>query len=155
MTTDPRPGVTILDASMCWSLLRSTEVGRLAVAVAHHPDIFPINFLVDHGTIVFRTAEGSKLAAVVTSPNVAFEADGYDPGAGDAWSVVVKGRAQEIKTLNDLVETAEFPLFPWQAGPKQRFVRIVPDDISGRQFHVVGPQSWQTPLSELPRSPAE
>jgi hypothetical protein len=38
-------------------LLRSAEVGRLAVSVADHPDIFPINYLVDHGTIVFWTGE--------------------------------------------------------------------------------------------------
>src|SRR6266568_38320 len=87
VTTDPGTGVAALDASACWLLLRSAEVGRLAVAVADHPDIFPINFLVDHATIVFRTAEGSKLAAVVTSPIVAFEADGYEPEAGQAWSV--------------------------------------------------------------------
>jgi uncharacterized protein len=153
--TDPRPGVAILDASACWRLLRSTEVGRLAVAVANHPDIFPINFLVDQGTIVFRTAEGSKLAAVVTSPIVAFEADGYEPEAGEAWSVVVKGRAQEIKRLHDLVETAAFPLFPWQAGPKHRFVRIVPEDISGRRFHIVDPSSWHTPFTDAPRAPQE
>jgi uncharacterized protein len=155
MTTDPRSGVTILDASACWLLLRSTEVGRLAVAVADHPDIFPINFLVDQGTIVFRTAEGSKLAAVITSPIVAFEADGYAPEAEEAWSVVVKGRAQEIKKLYDLVETAAFPLFPWHAGPKHRFVRIVPEDISGRRFHIVDPSSWRTPFTDAPRAPQE
>jgi nitroimidazol reductase NimA-like FMN-containing flavoprotein (pyridoxamine 5'-phosphate oxidase superfamily) len=155
MTTDPGSGVAILDASACWLLLRSTEVGRLAVAVADHPDIFPVNFLVDQGTIVFRTAEGSKLAAVVTSPIVAFEADGYEPEAGEAWSVVLKGRAQEIKRLHDLVETVAFPLFPWQAGPKHRFVRIVPEDISGRRFHIVDPSSWRTPFTDAPRSPQE
>ena len=26
------------------------------VSVADHPDIFPIDFVVDHGTVVFRTA---------------------------------------------------------------------------------------------------
>jgi hypothetical protein len=155
MTTDPGSGVVILDASACWLLLRSTDVGRLAVAVADRPDIFPINFLVDHATIVFRTAEGSKLAAVVTSPVVAFEADGYEPEAGEAWSVVVTGRAQEIKRLHDLVETASFPLFPWQAGPKHRFVRIVPEGISGRRFHVVDPSSWRTPLTDAPRASQE
>jgi nitroimidazol reductase NimA-like FMN-containing flavoprotein (pyridoxamine 5'-phosphate oxidase superfamily) len=43
MATDPRSGVTILEAHTCWMLLRSSEVGRLAVSVADHPDIFPIN----------------------------------------------------------------------------------------------------------------
>jgi nitroimidazol reductase NimA-like FMN-containing flavoprotein (pyridoxamine 5'-phosphate oxidase superfamily) len=155
MSTGPDAGVTVLDASACWQLLRSTEVGRLAVAVADHPDIFPINFLVDRATIVFRTAEGSKLAAVVISPIVAFEADGYDADVGEAWSVVLKGRAQEIKNLYELVETATFPLFPWQAGPKHRVVRIVPEVISGRRFHIVDPSSQRTPFTDARRSPAE
>lgn len=152
MTAVPGSGVTMLDASVCWLLLRSTEVGRIAVSVADHPDIFPINFVVDHDTVVFRTAEGSKLAAAVISPNVAFEADGYEPDSGEAWSVVVKGRAQEIKGF-DFVEDTAFPLFPWHAGPKHRFVRIVPEDISGRRFHVVDPTSRGTPVTDVPRSP--
>ena len=141
MATDPRSGVTILEAHTCWMLLRSSEVGRLAVSVADHPDIFPINYVIDHGTIVFRTAEGTKLAAAVTCPNVAFEADGYEPEAGEAWSVVVKGRAEEIKNMYEVLDAMAFPLFPWHAGPKHRFVRIVPDDISGRRFHIVDPAS--------------
>ena len=45
-----------LDESACWALLRSAEVGRLAVVVNHRPEIFPINLVVDHATVVFRTA---------------------------------------------------------------------------------------------------
>jgi nitroimidazol reductase NimA-like FMN-containing flavoprotein (pyridoxamine 5'-phosphate oxidase superfamily) len=155
MTTDPRSGVDMLDASACWLLLRSAQVGRLAVAVGNHPDIFPINFLVDQATIVFRTAEGSKLAAVATNSSVAFEADGYEPEAGEAWSVVVKGQAHEIKSLHDLVETAAFPLFPWHAGPKHRFVRITPADISGRRFHILDAASWRTSFTDAPHAPQE
>ena len=46
----------------------SAQVGRLAVSIKEQPDIFPINFVVDHGTVVFRTAEGTKLAAAVLGP---------------------------------------------------------------------------------------
>ena len=155
MATDPRSGVTILEAHTCWMLLRSSEVGRLAVSVADHPDIFPINYVIDHGTIVFRTAEGTKLAAAVTCPNVAFEADGYEPEAGEAWSVVVKGRAEEIKNMYEVLGAMAFPLFPWHAGPKHRFVRIVPDDVSGRRFRIVDPASWRTPLTDAPHAPLE
>jgi uncharacterized protein len=136
MITDPGTAVTLLEESACWRLLRSSEVGRLAVSIDDHPDIFPINYLVDDKSIVFRTAEGTKFAAAVIRPSVAFEVDGYEPDVGEAWSVVVKGRAQEI-SMHELVDTMAFPLFPWHAAPKHRFVRIVPDDISGRHFHVV------------------
>jgi nitroimidazol reductase NimA-like FMN-containing flavoprotein (pyridoxamine 5'-phosphate oxidase superfamily) len=117
-------GIAILETNACWELLRGAEVGRLAVAIGDHPDIFPINFVVDHGTIVFRTAEGTKLAAAVLGRAVAFEIDGYDSEAGDAWSVVVKGQATEIERMQDVFEALDLPLFPWHASPKHRFVRI-------------------------------
>jgi uncharacterized protein len=131
------PGTEELDQSACWQLLRDHEVGRLAVAIASHPDIFPINYVVDHGTIVFRTNEGTKLAGAVLGLAVAFEIDGYDPQAGEAWSVVVKGRAVEVEQLLGRFEAADLPLFPWHAGPKHRIVRVEPDDVTGRRFIVI------------------
>jgi nitroimidazol reductase NimA-like FMN-containing flavoprotein (pyridoxamine 5'-phosphate oxidase superfamily) len=136
MTTDIKTGMTILEPDVCWNLLRSAEVGRLAVSIKDQPDIFPINFVVDHGTVVFRTAEGTKLAAAVLGRGVAFEADGLDASAGDAWSVVIKGRAEEILKMVEVFEATDLPLFPWLTSPKPRFVRIVPDSITGRTFHV-------------------
>jgi nitroimidazol reductase NimA-like FMN-containing flavoprotein (pyridoxamine 5'-phosphate oxidase superfamily) len=136
-------GVTVLPEHTCWVLLRSAVVGRLAVAVDGQPDIFPINFVVDHGTVVFRTAAGSKLSAA-SSHLVAFEADGYDAETSEAWSVVIKGRAEEINQLHERMESMDLPLFPWQAEPKPYVVRIVPETISGRQFHVVDSTAWGT-----------
>ena len=136
MRTD-RLGSEVLETNVCLELLRSVPVGRLAVAIAEHPDIFPINHIVDHGCIVFRTAEGTKLAAAVLGRGVAFEVDGYDPEAGEAWSVVVKGRATELERLDEIVDALDLPLFPWQAAPKHRFVRIEPVEITGRRFNVV------------------
>ena len=107
--------MTILETDTCWDLLRQADVGRLAVSIADHPDIFPINFVVDHGTVVFRTAEGTKLAAAVLGRSVAFEVDGYDPAAGDAWSVVIKGHAREIERMQDMFDALDLPLFPWHA----------------------------------------
>ncbi len=136
MTVD-RFGMTVLDQHECWQLLRDQEVGRLAVSIANHPDIFPVNYVVDHGSIVFRTAEGTKLAASVLGAAVAFEIDGYDAEAGEAWSVVVKGRAHEIEAMQEVFDALELPLFPWHTSPKHRFVRIEADEVSGRRFEVV------------------
>jgi hypothetical protein len=151
---EPGSGMMDLDGHACWALLRSHEVGRLAVVIADRPEIFPINYVVDHGTVVFRTSEGTKLAGTVQR-DVAFEADGYVPDTGEAWSVVVRGRGEEITRGYDLLDTAGLPLFPWHAAPKQRFVRIVPDEISGRRFRVVGHEAWRTPLTDAPRSAPE
>jgi nitroimidazol reductase NimA-like FMN-containing flavoprotein (pyridoxamine 5'-phosphate oxidase superfamily) len=144
MTTDLRTGMTILDERRCWELLRSAEVGRLAVSIMDQPDIFPVNFVVDHGTVVFRTAEGTKLAAAVLGRAVAFEVDGFDATAGEAWSVVVKGAAEEVTRMLEVVDATELPLFPWLASPKPRFVRIVPQSISGRMFGVVNASTSAT-----------
>ena len=153
MTTKSEPTIE-LDTSTCLELLRTREVGRLAVSITDHPDIFPINYVVDHGTIVFRTAEGTKLAAAVLGRGVAFEIDGYDPEAGDAWSVVVKGYAIEIEQLQSYFDALDLPLFPWHAGPKHRFVRIEPVQISGRRFHVVAREAGTDRL-RAPRAAPE
>ena len=149
------PGVSAVPEHTCWMLLRSVEVARLAVSVDARPDIFPINFAVDHGTLVFRTGEGSKFAAMMANPVVAFEVDGYDASAQEAWSVVIHGRVEEIKQLHERIESMDLPLFPWHADPKSRFVRIVPDDISGRRFHVVESTAWDSPTRGARRSAPE
>jgi len=128
--------LTVLEPETCWALLGAEEVGRLALAVAGQPEIFPLNFAVVDAAIVFRTGEGTKLLAVAIGPAVAFEVDGYDPVEGTAWSVVVKGWAEEVPTYEQLDDLA-FPVFPWSATPKGRFVRIRPTEISGRRFTVV------------------
>ena len=153
MTTTLEQGITVLDQHECWALLRSAEVGRLAVSILERPDIFPINHVVDRGRIVFRTAAGTKLAAAVLGRAVAFEVDGYDPIKGEAWSVVVKGRAHELEAMHDLVDALDLPLFPWSAGPKPRFVRIDPDSVTGRRFRVV--ELPAEPTAPARRSAAE
>ncbi|WP_431843092.1 pyridoxamine 5'-phosphate oxidase family protein [Calidifontibacter indicus] len=64
-----------MSVSQSWLLLRSAAVGRLAVVVDGLPDIFPVNHPVDHGTILFRTAQGTKLDAA-SGHAVAFETTG-------------------------------------------------------------------------------
>lgn len=143
MTTDDVAGVRLLSVSECWTLLRSVEFGRLAVVDGDQPDIFPINFVVDHGTLVFRSAEGTKLRAAVGGSAIAFEADGHGSGApGQAWSVVVKGMAEPVLG-SELIDSVTLPLWPWQPDPKPRFVRIVPVQISGRSFGIVNPEQWR------------
>ena len=152
MTTD---AAIELASHECLDLLRGAEVGRLAVSIGELPDIFPINYVVDRGTVVFRTAEGTKLAASVLGAGVAFEADGYDGAAGEAWSVVVKGFAIEIEQLHDYFDALDLPLFPWHAGRKQRFIRIQPVAITGRRFHVVGHEAWGGDRATIRRAATE
>jgi hypothetical protein len=146
------PTGTHLSVDMCWGLLRSTDVGRLAVVASGRPEIFPVNFVVDHGTVVLRTAAGTKLAAVTIWPAVAFEVDGVDVGAGEAWSVVVKGTARELKGLYELLAADELPLAPLHAAPKNRFLRIEPEEVTGRRFRIVPAGTWASQLEGIRRA---
>lgn len=121
----------------CLRLLRSVEVGRLAVRLSDGGvDVFPVNFGVDGDTVVFCTAAGSKLSSIEAEPIVAFEADHFDWYERTAWSVVIRGTASLVPDQGELVEVVEGTLAPWQAGPKPYFVRIVPSSTTGRRFTV-------------------
>ncbi|MEO8829437.1 pyridoxamine 5'-phosphate oxidase family protein [Lapillicoccus sp.] len=135
MVTDTEPGREILSATDCWDRLREAPVGRLAVIVHSHPEIFPVNHLVDDGSLLFRSAEGTKLAGAVGHV-VAFEIDGYDLEAGTAWSVMVKGQAVEVTRMDDIKDILGYPLFPWHIGHKPHFIRIEPISTTGRLYQL-------------------
>jgi len=168
MSHHPTPAGELTEDA-CWARLRGGEVARLAVIVDGHPEIFPINYVVDRGSLVFRTAEGTKVSAALSGQPVAVETDGLeaagpDGGAGTApgesgralaWSVVLKGRAEQITGTDELMDTTELPLTPWQAGEKGKFVRIVPTEVTGRSFPVVSPDTWRTAVSGTPHAAEE
>jgi hypothetical protein len=136
----PTEIVTLTDTE-CWSLLRSAAVGRLGVTVKGRPDIFPVNHVVHRESIVFRTSQGSKLDACVDQP-VAYEVDGFDTATGDAWSVVIKGTAKDLRERDEIMRALRLPITPWPGDPKPRIVQIDPDpgpgSVTGRRFHVFG-----------------
>ena len=88
--------MTILSESESWSLLAGMALGRLVTSVEGQPEIFPVNFVVQRRTVLFRTAEGAKLFSAVMNNRVAFEAD--DHNVSEGWSVIVKGRARVLNT---------------------------------------------------------
>jgi uncharacterized protein len=142
-----------LSTSESWALLREAGVGRLAVVVDGHPDVFPVNHIVDNESVVFRSAAGTKLAGCAGHP-VAFEVDGYDEVTASAWSVVVKGQAMQVNQLYDVLEVIELPLFPWHSGPKPHFIRIEAGTITGRRFEVTGGARSDIDHVEVPAVPS-
>ena len=124
--------VTVLEESRCWDLLASQDVGRLATALQGMPEIFPLNFVVDGESVVFRTAEGSKLVELVINEQVAFEVDGWNDNGG--WSVVIKGSAAVVPSGEQHDRAEALPLRPWVPTIKTNFVRITSTEIKGRRF---------------------
>ena len=121
-----------LSAQESWEILDRERFGRLAVAIGGDPDIFPINFLVDDGKLLMRTAPGTKLTELVINAAVAVEADGRD---GDtAWSVVVKGLARMVESFSETYADDEKHLETWLPSDKPIYVEITPRELSGRRF---------------------
>lgn len=135
----------VLDIHDCWKHLRSASVCRVAVTTAGGPEIFPVNYVPDYGTLIFRTGPGTKLDAVLDSP-VALEADGLNPYGTIAWSVIIKGTAKVVDTQEDFQEAADAGLSPWEAGSKDHLVRVTPTEVSGRRFVIKAPSRWWPPL---------
>jgi nitroimidazol reductase NimA-like FMN-containing flavoprotein (pyridoxamine 5'-phosphate oxidase superfamily) len=137
--TQPDNSFAVLELTTeeCWELLRSTRVGRLASCALGRPYVVPINFIVDEHTLVFRTAEGTKLAALRNASPVAFEIDDHDAQSRCATSVIVTGRATEVTEPADWDAVHVLPLFPWHVEPKAHFVRITPEVVTGRRFRAV------------------
>ena len=125
-------GVSILSASECWNLLSSVALGRLVTSVDGQPEIFPVNFVVQNRSVLFRTAQGTKLVSAAINNSVLFEADGHN--AEEGWSVIVRGTARTLRTGEEIDDAERAPLIPWTATPKQHFVRISPDRVTGRRF---------------------
>ena len=100
-STDPRTGMIVLEADECWRLLRDADVGRLAVSIGDHVDIFPINHVVDGETVVFKTLDGTKLSGVVHGGPVALKWTTTTPGLvmpGVSSSRVERSRSAAPKT---------------------------------------------------------
>jgi uncharacterized protein len=129
--------VSELSERECWARLRTEAYGRLGVIGPDGPAIYPINALVDHGSIVFRTTEGGKLDALRADPRVAFEVDGWDREDQMAWSVLLTGIAHEVTQMIESLDVTEIGVTPWQAGSKPTFVRLVPNSVTGRSFRRV------------------
>jgi uncharacterized protein len=131
MTTAGEP-ITILSESESWQLLASQALGRLVTSVGGQPEMFPVNFVVQHRTVLFRTAEGTKLVSSAINNRVLFEAD--DHNVAEGWSVIVKGAARTLRTSDEIAEAERAQLLPWTGTPKLHYVRIVPTQITGRRF---------------------
>ena len=131
MSIESQP-ISILSETECWNLLSGVALGRLVTSVDGQPAIFPVNFVVQHHTVLFRTSEGTKLVSAAINNQVLFEAD--DHGVTEGWSVIVKGTARILRTDEEVDEAERAQLLPWTATVKQHYVRIRPLSVTGRRF---------------------
>jgi nitroimidazol reductase NimA-like FMN-containing flavoprotein (pyridoxamine 5'-phosphate oxidase superfamily) len=123
-----------LNDEQSWKLLDATKHGRLVVAVAGEPDIFPVNYLTSGRKVYLRTAPGNKLAQLTINSRILFETDGVL--SDEAWSVVLRGTARVLTNSSELAAVEELGLKSWVPTLKDFFVEIVPTSVSGRHFQL-------------------
>lgn len=129
-----RVGIEILSFDQCRDLLAAGIVGRIAMVVNGEPVILPVNYRYVRGSIVFRTALGEKSDAAMMDQPVAFEIDGWNAAQEKGWSVLVKGTAHEVDA-DDAAAAEASTLQPWaRAVERDIWVRIVPNEITGRRI---------------------
>jgi len=122
-----------LEAQECWELLEGEEFGRLAYRLVDEVHIVPINYVVDGGSVLFRTASGNKLLAAALHSDVALEIDWHDDTA--AWSVVARGHLQQLEEDQEH-RADDLSLHPWVPTLKYDVVELVPETVTGRHFRL-------------------
>ena len=134
-SAEPRPSrAHELTKAECFELLAGQQLGRVAVVDDCGPVVFPVNFVLDRHTVVFRTEPGTKLDAAGRRGRVCFEADGADAAARTGWSVIVRGEITEVTDGAELARLRELPLRVWAPGAREHYVRILPAVLTGRRI---------------------
>jgi nitroimidazol reductase NimA-like FMN-containing flavoprotein (pyridoxamine 5'-phosphate oxidase superfamily) len=140
-----KPVLEHLDKDECLRLISPGGVGRLAYSGRYGLTVFPVNYRVHEGSVVFRTAEYSptdedlRTGIPDAEYEVAFEVDAIDPVAHEGWSVLIHGPAHHMDLLAEHELAMQSGVEPWAGGEeRQHGIRITPRRISGRRVRRTG-----------------
>jgi len=127
-------GLIRMEDDECWEFLAGHSLGRVGLVHLDEPMVFPVNYLVDGRSVVFRTAPGTKLAMAGTAGPVVFEVDEATELFETGTSVMVQGTMHEVMSGVEKDRLAKLPLHAWAPGDRDHIIRIEPDGVSGRQI---------------------
>lgn len=124
----------VLDPSECLRLLRGVSIGRIVFIAKALPAVHPVRFVFDGDSVLFRTSDGTKLAAAERKDIVAFEVDDIDSAQGRGWSVTLVGHAESVTDPYELERLEALHLPAWSPPDDSHFVRIWVEIIQGRRL---------------------
>ncbi|MFJ8114157.1 pyridoxamine 5'-phosphate oxidase family protein [Streptomyces sp. NPDC096132] len=128
-------GFRELGRQECLRLLAKVPVGRIVYTRQALPAVLPVNFCLDHdGAVLVRTSASSDLAGAVDGAVVAFQADEVDAATHSGWSVVVTGAAGLVTDPTEHARLLRTGPHSWAPSPRETFIRIAPQLITGRQL---------------------
>ncbi|MEV0189596.1 pyridoxamine 5'-phosphate oxidase family protein [Kitasatospora purpeofusca] len=130
----PRPLLMHLTEPQCWDLVGSHGVGRVGLPGRPAPVVYPVNYAVDHRTVVYRTSPRGAAAPPDGTP-ASFQVDHLDDRSNEGWSVLMVG---ECRRVEDPAEEERLSLLPgatpWAGGSRPLWIRIRPDEVTGRRI---------------------
>ena len=91
-----------LDEDQCLSLISGGGIGRIAYVGRFGPAVLPVNYALQDGAVVFRTAahgpldEDLRTGITDADYKVAFEIDSIDLATRQGWSVLIQGPAHHV-----------------------------------------------------------
>ena len=118
-----------LPERVCWELLATASVGRLALSVRALPVILPVQYYLDGRRLAVCLGHHALPERALDETIVAFAADSIDPVTRLGWSVQVQGRSVIPRGLPIDTECG------WPAASAQ-VVAIEPGKISGHQMQL-------------------
>lgn len=130
-----------LSREECLRLLAAHRFGRVAVAMRTGPPMIrPVNYLFDEraGSVVFRTAPGSKFHALIRAADASFEIDGVDERSQSGWSVIIRGVTHAVTDGSELRRLETLGFESWAPGSKPHWFRIAAWTVSGRRIAGTG-----------------
>jgi nitroimidazol reductase NimA-like FMN-containing flavoprotein (pyridoxamine 5'-phosphate oxidase superfamily) len=134
------PVVEQLGEQECLRLISPGGVGRIAFTGRYGLTIFPVNYKVHDGSVVFRTADDSPFGEDLRTGiqyadyKVAFEIDHVEPAAREGWSVLIQGPAHHMDTSAERALAEEIGVDAWPGGQRDDYIRITPTRMSGRRI---------------------
>jgi hypothetical protein len=127
-------GLIRMDDEECWRFLARHYLGRVGLTHFGNPMVFPVHFALDGRSVVFRTGPGTKLRLAATGTLVAFEVDEATELFETGTSVVVHGTMYEVTDRDEIERLRHLPLRIWAPGDRDHFVRVEPEQVTGRQI---------------------
>lgn len=130
----PRAVLEHIDDGECSSLVAPGGVGRVVFLDGEVPVALPVNFRMLERSVVFRTAQSSKLASPSPPDPVSFEVDHVDDALREGWSVLLTGSVRQPADAQERQRLEGLGLQPWAGDGRDTFVLLESRKVTGRRI---------------------
>ena len=133
------PVLGLLTVPECRAHIAPGGVGRfLFNEPGRGPVAIPVNYRMDGDDVIFRTGSQTSAATGLSEAPVSFDVDHLDDAQSEGWSVLLTGTARLITDQAELRRVSALGVQPWAGGDRDDWVRLHPQQITGRSIRVTG-----------------